>query len=130
MQDLGTFGGGSSQAFGINDRGQIVGEFLTADDNQDAFLYSRGLVQDLGSLLGGSTFALGINNRGEVVGHSTDPFNISTRAFLYSDGQMHNLNSLIPPDSGWTLVVATGIDDAGQIVRLWHHRRRDTLFLY
>jgi probable HAF family extracellular repeat protein len=28
----------------------------------------------------------------------------------------YSVNSLIPADSGWTLVVATGINEAGQIV--------------
>ena len=37
-------------------------------------------------------------------------------AFLYSDGQMQDLNSLIAPNSGWTLREATGINDANQIV--------------
>jgi len=69
-----------------------------------------------GSLLGGSSYALGINNPGEVVGYSADPFSIIDHAFLYSDGQTHDLNSLIPPESGWTLAVATGINDASQIV--------------
>ncbi len=29
---------------------------------------------------------------------------------------MHDLNSCIPSDSGWLLVQASGINDAGQIV--------------
>jgi hypothetical protein len=31
------------------------------------------------------------------------------------DGSMHDLNNLIPPGSGWELVEATAINDAGQI---------------
>jgi hypothetical protein len=37
-----------------------------------------------------------------------------TGAFIY-DTQMRDLNTLIPPGSGWFLSSATGINDAGQI---------------
>jgi probable HAF family extracellular repeat protein len=51
-----------------------------------------------------------INNKGQVVGGS------GGKAFIWQDGKMTDLNKLIPPDSGWLLVTATGINDAGQIV--------------
>ena len=37
------------------------------------------------------------------------------RAFIYSDGIMTDLNSVITPGSGWTLNWATAINNAGQI---------------
>ena len=37
-------------------------------------------------------------------------------AFLYSNGSMTDLNSLIDPASGWTLHYAFAINDSGQIV--------------
>jgi probable HAF family extracellular repeat protein len=37
-------------------------------------------------------------------------------AFLYSNGAMIDLNSLLLPGSGWTLSSATAINDSGQIV--------------
>ncbi len=37
-------------------------------------------------------------------------------AFLYGDGVLVDLNSLLPPGSGWVLGQATGINDSGQIV--------------
>ncbi|PYI86510.1 MAG: hypothetical protein DME26_08900 [Verrucomicrobia bacterium] len=40
----------------------------------------------------------------------------SYRAFLWRGGSIYDLNSCIPADSGWLLVVANGINDAGQIV--------------
>jgi probable HAF family extracellular repeat protein len=48
-----------------------------------------------------------------VVGRSQNAGS-EMRAFLYS-GSMLDLNSLLPPGSGWTLVDATGINNAGQI---------------
>ena len=36
-------------------------------------------------------------------------------AFLYLNGMTYDLNTLIPPNSGWTLIEATGINDIDQI---------------
>ena len=35
--------------------------------------------------------------------------------FLYSNGKMYDLNSLIPPNSGWVIEVGQGINDKGEI---------------
>jgi probable HAF family extracellular repeat protein len=110
MTDLGTFPGGSfSFAYGINNTGQVVG----CADNQ-AFLYSGGIMTGLGTLGGGYSGALGINNNSQVVGSayiSSGP----EHAFLHSAGTMIDLNSRIP-NSGWTLVQASAINDRGYIV--------------
>src|SRR5690242_16849529 len=75
-------------------------------------LYS---VTDLGTLggLGGSA-ALGINNGGQVVGASTTSSG-DTRAFLFTDGYMRNLNGLIDPALGLRLYEALSISNNGQI---------------
>jgi probable HAF family extracellular repeat protein len=49
-----------------------------------------------------------------VVGFSAVA-NKSDHAFLYSSGTMQDLNDLITPNSGWTLLDATAINEAGQI---------------
>jgi probable HAF family extracellular repeat protein len=51
-----------------------------------------------------------------VVGGSfTDPFG-NTRAFLWQNGVMHDLNDpLITPNSSMVLLFAAGIDSSGQI---------------
>jgi probable HAF family extracellular repeat protein len=120
MQDLGTLGGSFSGARGINNSGQVVGESLTDNDplgNGHAFLYSGGSIHDLGTLGGSRSAAWAINNKGQVVGFSTTNRNSGYRAaFLWSDGVMTDLNTLLPANSGWYLENAQGINDQGQIV--------------
>ena len=59
--------------------------------------------------------AYGINAAGQVVGWSYTSGG-AYDAFLYSSGSMVDLNSLIAPSSGWTLLQANAVNDNGQIV--------------
>jgi probable HAF family extracellular repeat protein len=106
LQDLGTLPGGAySNGNAVNASGQVAGSSVTASNVSHAFLSGPdgGPLQDLGP---GDAFA--VNDSGQVVGGSG-------HAFLYSGGQMFDLNSLIAPGSGFTLGVATGISDTGYI---------------
>jgi len=69
---------------------------------------------DLGTLGGGSSYAYGVNLGGEIVGYSWLADG-GQSAFLYDDGTMLNLNSLLPANSGWDLLQAYAINDSGQI---------------
>src|SRR5437660_1586784 len=71
VTDLGTLGGTSSEADGINSRGQVVGRSSTNLSGVaigHAFLFSRGTMTDLGTLGGSNSSAFGVNNYGQVVG--------------------------------------------------------------
>jgi probable HAF family extracellular repeat protein len=120
MQDLGTLGGRLSEATALNERGQVVGWSNPTDsDAKHAFLFDGiGPMQDLGTLGGTTSWAAGINDSGQVVGWSPVGYNYYgdpiDHGFLYENGTMFDLNSLIP--SGWTLYGATAINDDGQIV--------------
>jgi len=129
MTDLGTLGGSASRAFGINIRGQIVGQAATAADAAyHAFLYWRERITDLGTLGGTSSVASGINDFGEIVGTSAIAGG-AYHAFLYSDGRMMDLNSMIDADSGWTLEQALAINNLGQIVGCGYHNNQGLAFL-
>ena len=69
---------------------------------------------DLGTLGGVSSEANAINNEGQVVGDFEVKY--QDYAFLFEDGAMVDLNSLISASSGWDLAVATDINDQGDIV--------------
>jgi len=73
---------------------------------------------DLGTLGGDSSSAAAINGAGLIVGDSEiTPGNLTSHAFsMTSGGTMTDLNTLIPGNSGWTLLGATGVNDLGQIV--------------
>jgi probable HAF family extracellular repeat protein len=120
MRDLGTLDGNPASTSGanaINDLGQIVGaSYSHAFGTTHAAYFSRQGVIDLGTL-GGLSDAHALNNLGQVVGDSYT--SDGDHAFLtdLQGGPMVDLNTLIPPDSGWSrLFTADGINDAGQIV--------------
>jgi probable HAF family extracellular repeat protein len=128
MQDLGTLeGGNNSVAVRINEHGQIVGYSIInvvlppprgTTSASRAFLYSGGRMIDLGALPGSiQSTANGINNKGEVVGLSYANFPAAPldRGFLYRAGTMLDINSLLVPGSGWIVLNAWAINDAGQI---------------
>jgi len=114
-------------ALDVNDSGLVVGGgFIQGAwpgesyPTQHAVSYDSATeqVRDLGTLGGASSLAFDVNSAGHVVGAADIalPDDGWSRAFLYRDGRMVDLNTLIPPDSGWVLYEATGINDAGQIV--------------
>jgi probable HAF family extracellular repeat protein len=73
---------------------------------------------DLGTLPGDfSSLAFGINDAAQVVGQSCD-INFNCRAFLWQNGVMTDLNTLISPALGSSLVLIVGsdINSGGEIV--------------
>jgi probable HAF family extracellular repeat protein len=109
ITDLGTLGGTQSAAYAINNLGQVTGWAHTASEATHVFLYSGGTMTDLGTF-GLDPVGEAINNHGVIVGQS------GAGAWIWSGGTFQNLNSLIPPGSGFTLDNATAINDNGQIV--------------
>jgi probable HAF family extracellular repeat protein len=116
MVKLGTLGGLWSQGYAINNKGQVTGLAYTKNGSAHAFITSGSTLIDLGTFAGSTstTWGFGVNTSGVVVGQST--FQNTYHAFVYSGGKIKDLNKLIPAGSGWTLLEANGINDAGQIV--------------
>jgi probable HAF family extracellular repeat protein len=119
IKDLGTLGGQFSTAQDLNDEGAVVGySAISAESNRmHAFVYEAGRMTDLGTLpSANNSYALGINRRGEIVGQAELPGGTGLRAVIWLDDKLRDLNSLIPSDSGWTLLSARAINDGGIIV--------------
>jgi probable HAF family extracellular repeat protein len=119
LTDLGNLGGTESAPSDINNRGQVVGaSFLPGDTTTHAFLWTKSNgMQDVGTLPGDfSTLAKGINDKGQVVGQSCD-IDGNCRAFLWQNGVMTDLNTLVP-GGGSTLFLfeAFDINSRGQFV--------------
>jgi hypothetical protein len=130
LGNLGTNAGGTttSQSFAVNSAGTASGwaEKYTAG----TYLGSRavrwdalGTVTELGNLgtTGGGTFcrAYAMNDAGATVGWANEYEGgtyVGDRAVLWnSDGVAFDLNTLIDPDSGWTLFEADGISDTNWV---------------
>ena len=104
----------------INNRGDVVG-FSNPPGDADgrfiarAFLWTGGKsVTDLGTLKGDATSqARGLNRWRQVVGVSSGPN--GTRPFLWQNGKMEDLNTLVARGFADSLVSAQDITDDGRI---------------
>jgi probable HAF family extracellular repeat protein len=115
MVELGTLGGLNSHATAINNSGEVVGHASLASGYEHAFSAVGAIMTDLGTL-GGSSYAYGINDSSTIVGYSWPANSDNPHAFVYLNGIMMDLNSLVPSGAGWQLLEAYGINNAGQIV--------------
>jgi probable HAF family extracellular repeat protein len=99
--DLGNLGpnglpGAGNHACAINNRGEAVGH-VTSKASTVAFIWSRERgMKGLGTLAGDlASFALGINDEGQVVGESISPDFSTVRAFLWLNGSLIDVNTLV-----------------------------------
>lgn len=73
-------------------------------------------VTNNGSTTNYHSVANDINNAGLIVGKSERISGSAAVAILWENGIAIDLNTLIPSGSGWNLLSAEGINDAGDIV--------------
>jgi probable HAF family extracellular repeat protein len=116
--------GATVSASAINSVGVIVGS-ISVNGLSHAAIYSNGLWTDLGTLPGATTgtSAVGINTAGQIIAvagyrvTSYHPFiPAKTVACIIQNGVVVDLNTLIPPNTGFNLSRAIAINDAGQIL--------------
>ena len=99
-----------AEATAIDSNGDIAGYYTTAKNVEHAVMWQNSFMVDLGQL-DGSDFSIStaMNDSGAIVGYG----NV---AFLYSNGVMHDLNTMVNLPAGTTLTKAWGINNKGQIV--------------
>ena len=126
----------SSEAYAINERGQIVGTanrggafgsfpFIITPQNGNYFVDAgdgtNALIKELGRLGSGLDYALDLNESGVVVGKSGMCGDIfKTHGFVHVDGGLFDINQLVAPQGDWILESAEGINDLGEIAG-WGH---------
>jgi probable HAF family extracellular repeat protein len=115
MTDLGTLGGSTSTARGINSAGIIVGDSSTTGGATHAFSYSGAVMTDLGTLGGTSSWGYGINRAGTIVGQS-DTSGGQSHAFSYSGGVMTDLAPYLASVGLTGTSYAEALNDNGDVV--------------
>jgi probable HAF family extracellular repeat protein len=112
MTDLGTLGGGASQALAINDATQIVGWSEDGDPGVHAFIRQNGVMTELPGFPASypDTEAHDINQAGAAAGHSWDDLT-GRQAVVWENGVMTRVLDRPPGASGAT---ANAINDLGQ----------------
>ena len=90
--DLGTLGGSSSYATGINAAGQAVGySDLPGNKDAQAFVSSQGIMTVLAVPGSVQSRASAINGRGQIAGYATPTGSAVTHGFFYSNGTFVDL---------------------------------------
>lgn len=122
----------SGGAMAINDSGYVVGHVQRSHDKRSravAVMWApNGGVTVIGSGDGMDAMPVAINKNGVVVGNfSLAAVDSGTSGWVWTAASgMVALSNLIPKDSGWTLDLATSIDDAGVITGLGTFKNRDS----
>ena len=133
MIDLGQqapLNGSNSGANGINDSGQVVGQYGT-NSTQHAFLYANGTMTGLPepSFTGGSgCVADAINTAGQIAGSCQDATG-QAHLVLWHSGTVTDLGTLSPPGT-WSFTRAISISNTGQVAGSVDAGGADEGFLY
>jgi probable HAF family extracellular repeat protein len=123
FQDLGPLGNIASEPYGINDSGQIVGEFDHDEDlDTHAYLFHAGQLRDLTADTKHGGTAHAINNHGQIVGSIYGPggYGLGGRAFLFDQGRLQDLGSLGGDNSDALALSPSGQFIVGSSRVPWH----------
>ncbi len=134
MRDLGTLPGCvDSYGYAVNRRGEVVGsathgssefEGVALKDRAAAFLWRGGKITALPKLPGRkNSEAFAINDNFLIAG------SCDSRAVVWRLGKVLDLNTYLPPVSGWVLEEAQAINNRGQVAGTGTFHGQEHLFL-
>jgi len=110
QSDLGFMGGGNySEAYGINDLGDVVGVAALSSTAQHAFLWKNGQYTDLSTWSGGgvSSIAYAINDSGTIVGLNKSVASVFEQGVVSALPMPQGISAFTP---------AIDINDSGDII--------------
>ncbi|MBL6082779.1 hypothetical protein JMJ56_33040 [Belnapia sp. T18] len=99
-------------AYGVNDRGDVVGTYLDQESSPHGFLYSHGDYTSLDVPGSDYTQLTGINNRGQIVGSASGDETVAG-GYVYENGAFNKITVPGNPDA---FLIPDGINNQGVIV--------------
>lgn len=111
---LAPFGSNIGTAYGINDQGDVVGNYVGPHGESNGFLLAGGTYSSISYGVFTGTSVAGINNLGSMVGFYYLPFDSNPGGFRVDGG---SINQFEIPGSRYTQ--ALGLNNLGQIVGLF-----------
>ncbi len=126
LTDLGGVAGKNGAIpFAISNGGQVVGASMQNQGDAVPFIWTAATGMVAIPLLAGTGYgsASGVNSSGWVVGSDGAQY---SNPWLYANGSLYSIASLLPANSGWDFVAntaasATAISDNGTIVGTAYH---------
>jgi probable HAF family extracellular repeat protein len=118
LSEIGSLGADQDAAYNVNESGHVVGISITPEGTLFAVLWRAGAFTNLMSLSAEGddcSAPTRINSKDQIVGTSFSCETGVSHAFVWENGQMQDLNALIPAEFGIALLGASWIDDNGVI---------------
>ncbi len=126
LVSLGTLGGETSQALGINARGEVVGDSTRRDGSTHGFLWRDGKMTDLGTLPGANfSSAQDVNDHGMIVG-AAGVSGGQRSAVVWTDGKPRSLGTL----AGGGVSIGLAINNAGVVVGISQSSEGNRAFVW